>query len=271
MAIYRQVQTSFWTDAKVVDDFTPEDKYFYLYLFTNPHTNLAGCYELSMKVMSDETGYSRETIARILDRLEKVHGVLMYSKNTKEVLILNWYRYNWTASEKFRKPLWREISLVKNPSFADYLTDIFNHVGPNDVRMPKLGMDTVSDEGGYGIDTTVTVSVTDTVPDKGREVLGETMSILSEPVRQKLEEWLAYKKERRESYKPMGLKSLITQVHKREQELGTEAVIQAIDASMANGYKGVFYDKPRASPNKFTAGIVKADYSDFNEEEWIAN
>lgn len=27
MAIYRNVQLSFWTDNKVEDDFTPEDKY----------------------------------------------------------------------------------------------------------------------------------------------------------------------------------------------------------------------------------------------------
>ena len=40
MAIYRNVQLSFWTDNKVEDDFTPEDKYFYLYLLTNPQTGL---------------------------------------------------------------------------------------------------------------------------------------------------------------------------------------------------------------------------------------
>ena len=55
MAIYRSIQMSFWTDSKVVDEFTPEDRYFYLYLFTNPHTNLAGCYELSLKQASVET------------------------------------------------------------------------------------------------------------------------------------------------------------------------------------------------------------------------
>ena len=30
MAVYRTIHISFWTDTKVVDDFTPEDKYFYL-------------------------------------------------------------------------------------------------------------------------------------------------------------------------------------------------------------------------------------------------
>ena len=62
MAIYRNISMSFWTDTKIIDEFTPEDKYFYLYLFTNPHTNLAGCYEISMKQIVTETGYSKETI-----------------------------------------------------------------------------------------------------------------------------------------------------------------------------------------------------------------
>lgn len=56
MAVYRNVQTSFWTDSKVIDDFTPKDRLFYLYLFTNPHTNLCGCYEVSKKQISIEIG-----------------------------------------------------------------------------------------------------------------------------------------------------------------------------------------------------------------------
>ena len=73
MAIYRTVSLSFWTDSKVTDDFTPEDKYFYLYLFTNPHTNLAGCYEISVRQMAYETGYIKETIERLIDRFKNVH------------------------------------------------------------------------------------------------------------------------------------------------------------------------------------------------------
>ena len=49
MAKGRLVSTSFWTDSKIVDDFLPEDKYLYLYCLTNPHTNLCGCYEVSVK------------------------------------------------------------------------------------------------------------------------------------------------------------------------------------------------------------------------------
>lgn len=137
---------SFWTDNKVSDDFTPEDRYFYLYLFTNPHTNLCGCYEVSIKQMSNETGYSKDSIENLIDRFEKVHKVLRFSKETKEILLLNWSKYNWTSSEKFRKPLAKEIDSVKNLDFRAFLIEIF--------------------ENGYGIDTTcidTSVTVTDTI------------------------------------------------------------------------------------------------------------
>ena len=52
MGLYRNLHTSFWTDNKVEDDFTPEDKYFYAYLLTNPQTNICGCYEVSFNQIS---------------------------------------------------------------------------------------------------------------------------------------------------------------------------------------------------------------------------
>ena len=151
MAIYRNIQISFWTDPNVTDEFTPEDKYFYLYLITNPHTNLCGCYEVSKKQVSWETGYSSDTIDRLIHRFEAVHHVIQFNAETKELLLLNWYKYNWTTSEKFRKPLQKEIESIKCERFKEYLTKAFEG-------------DTVSIPYQYGMDTTVTdtVTVTDT-------------------------------------------------------------------------------------------------------------
>lgn len=178
MAIYRSVQMSFWTDAKVVDEFTPEDRYFYLYIMTNPHTNLAGCYEISLKQISDETGYSKETVLKLIDRMEKVHKVICYSEGTKEILIVNWSEYNWTKSEKFRKPLFDEIQNIKNPDFKAFLTDIYD------------GKDTVSIPYLYRSDTTVTVTVPNTYKYKSsskdnsdiknKEIIQKVISYLNE-------------------------------------------------------------------------------------------
>ena len=55
--------------------------------------------------------------------------------------------------------------------------------------------------------------------------------------------WLAYKRERREGYKPTGLKSLLTQVKNSAAEHGDAAVIDIIRQSMANGYQGIVFDR----------------------------
>lgn len=70
---YSNLSMSFWTDSKIDDDFTPEDKYFFLYLLSNPHTSVTGCYEISMKQMERETGYNTDTITRLIQRMQDVH------------------------------------------------------------------------------------------------------------------------------------------------------------------------------------------------------
>lgn len=117
---------AFWTDSKVVDDFTPEDKYIYLYCMTNPHTNLCGCYEVSIKQIVNETGYNDDTVKRLLMRLDQAHNVIRYSTTSKELLVLNWFRYNWSASEKLNKPLLAEIRAIKCDGFREYLAGRYN-------------------------------------------------------------------------------------------------------------------------------------------------
>lgn len=124
MAIYRTIQLTFWTDNKVVDDFTPEDKYFYLYLFTNPQTNLCGCYEVSLTTMAHQTGYNKETIIRLLDRFENVHKVIQYSPKTKEIFIRNWHRYNWQGGNQI-PCIKKEIEGIKDAELKKNVLNIF--------------------------------------------------------------------------------------------------------------------------------------------------
>ena len=81
MGIKRVVDTDFWNDSKVIDYFSPEDKYFMLYLLTNPYTTQLGIYELNIKKAAFETGYSTEALNVLLDRFENKYGMIKYSKN----------------------------------------------------------------------------------------------------------------------------------------------------------------------------------------------
>ena len=92
--IKRCVSTAFWKDDKVLNEFSPEDKYFFLYLLTNPHTTQLGIYHLPIKVASVELGYSIDAIKVLLDRFENKYDIIRYSKDTNEVAIKNYLRHS---------------------------------------------------------------------------------------------------------------------------------------------------------------------------------
>lgn len=131
MAKYRSVQMSFWTDSKVIDEFSPAEKLVYLHLMTNPHTSLCGCYEISKMQIAMETGFSISDIEETLNRLENIHGVIRYSCETKEVLIINWHKYNWTPSDKVASGVMKGINEVKNKQFLDFLNEVYDIVYPS--------------------------------------------------------------------------------------------------------------------------------------------
>lgn len=128
MAIYRNVQLSFWTDNKVLDDFTPEDKFFYIYLLTNPQTNICGCYEFSYSEISKQIGYSKETILRLLERFEKEHEIIKFDKKNKEILILKWYKHNWSTSEKTLVGVENVAKYIKTQEFKEYVLNIVESI-----------------------------------------------------------------------------------------------------------------------------------------------
>lgn len=59
----------------------------------------------------------------------------------------------------------------------------------------------------------------------------------------KAKEWLQYKKEKRQLYKPQGLKQLLRQISKKAGQYGDVAVISVIEDSMANNYQGIVWDR----------------------------
>lgn len=68
------------------------------------------------------------------------------------------------------------------------------------------------------------------------------LSPLPPTLREAVEKWVAYKGERREEYKPVGLQSLVTQITKAAEEYDEATMIDVITRSMAANYKGIVFD-----------------------------
>ena len=67
--------------------------------------------------------------------------------------------------------------------------------------------------------------------------------IIPDSLKAKMEEWITYKTERKESYKEQGMKSLLRQIENNQILYGVKAVCDLIDDSMANGWKGIIFDR----------------------------
>lgn len=66
---------------------------------------------------------------------------------------------------------------------------------------------------------------------------------LSEAVADKMRLWIKYKTERKEPYKEQGMKSLLRQVENQCMIFTDSAVCDLIEECMANGWKGLIFDR----------------------------
>ena len=122
MGIKRIVDVGFWTDNKVVDMFSPEDKLFFLYLLTNPHTTQLGVYPINKRVMAFELGYSLEAVCVLIDRFQNKYKLIRYSEETGEVAIKNYLRHSIVKGGKpVEDLLVKEISRVKDKGLLSYV------------------------------------------------------------------------------------------------------------------------------------------------------
>lgn len=122
MAKFRMVHTEFWNDPKTIEEMTPEDKYFFLYLLTNPNTKQIGIYQITKKQMAFDMGYSMETINSLLDRFLNHHDLVKYNEETREIAIRNWGKYNLNRGGKpMIDCVTSELTEVKDLTLIDYV------------------------------------------------------------------------------------------------------------------------------------------------------
>lgn len=131
MGINRIVNTDVWTDEKVLDNFSVEDKYFWLYLLTNPQTKQLGIYKLPIKIIAFQTGYSEEVVKVLLERFDKTYNIIKYNHETQEVAILNYLKW---AIVRGGKPvedcIKADMEKVKDKTL---ITFVYNHLANNDI------------------------------------------------------------------------------------------------------------------------------------------
>ena len=256
MGISRLVNTDFWIDETVIDQYTPEDKYFWLYLLTNPQTKQLGVYKLPRKLMAFQMGYSLDTVNVLIDRFQNKYGVIIYSDETQEIAILNYLKYSIIKGGKpVLDCIEKDIGQVKDKTLLGFVygkVSCFEDARETMAAIKeKLSVyDIYNDnDNDSNVPRNVPRIVTESSKSHKKESnkMDEFVSLidessLSEQVKESMKEWLAYKLERKEPYKPIGFKNLIAEVYNRTKKHGDSTVIEVMKRSMSNNWKGIIWD-----------------------------
>ena len=88
---------------------------------TNRKTSQSGIYELPLRVIEMDTGYNRETVEKLLERFAD-YGKIHYNKKTKEIMLLNWLKFNAITNLNIEKCVLKEIQNIK---CEDFLIDFY--------------------------------------------------------------------------------------------------------------------------------------------------
>ena len=70
MSTQRYISTSFWDD-EWIQELDPSEKLLYLYFMTNPLTNIAGVYKISVRRICFDTGFNQDTIGYLMTKFQK--------------------------------------------------------------------------------------------------------------------------------------------------------------------------------------------------------
>jgi hypothetical protein len=117
---------------------TPEQKLFYVYLITNPKVSQLGIYEFSERHASFELGFTTDVIIVMLRKFESM-GKIVWNQETREVCLVNFWRYNGSTSPKVLAHCKKVFSTIKDKSLIEHLKD-----AESLLEALKYSMDTVS-------------------------------------------------------------------------------------------------------------------------------
>lgn len=122
------IERDFWADSLIIDEYSPEDKLFMLYLLTCPRGSSIGIFKLPIKLMAFEIGYSPEAIRTLIDRFQNKYNRIKYDFNNQEIAVKNALKYSIAKGGKpVEDMVARELREVENDNLIEFVYENMVH------------------------------------------------------------------------------------------------------------------------------------------------
>lgn len=246
---YSQVYGSFWTgETGRALRTSPDAQRVAMYLISAPTANMIGFYYLPLPTLQHEVGITEEGAKKALRRLSEV-GFCRYDALTEFVFVREMARWQLGPSLKVSDNRHKNvIELLKLARKCPLLKDFRDRYGEAYSLPPAA-------EGEGGLKPLLSQEPEpEKEPEqekKGARLFGDEEKappadglpplppeLDNAEFRAALDGWLAYKRERREAYKPAGLRSLIATAARMARKHGAAAVAHAMEAAAGNNWAG---------------------------------
>lgn len=211
------------------------------------------------KMLADELDFEENTVLLALNALEQLNMIVADSGFFK---VAGWDEYqNVDGLEKIKEQTRRRVAAhrERQKALPDGMTS-----GNVTCNVTVTQSNATDKEKELDIDIKKEdkrKSVKETTRDIFDRLLPEYD--LSVMLQEKMTEWITYKTERKEPYKEQGMKTLLRQVENNASKYGSQALCSLIDDSMANGWKGIIFDR-LAQGEKNQYGIRKGGMTNAN-------
>ena len=123
---------------------------------------------------------------------------------------------------------------------------------PNTYYLKKYTLQKVSEIDRVSDSESVSVSVSDSVPKTVSHIKTKNKTNISPlppstdfgpELQRAVMDWLSYKDEKKQAYKPTGLKMLISKIKNSAEEYGETAVANLIQECMASNWQGIIFSR----------------------------
>lgn len=127
----RSINTKFWDDSYIIELETKE-KLLFLYLLSNPLTNLAGVYEITFKKISFDTGLELKEVKEIFSKFEKDKKII-YSNGF--IIIKNFLK-NQSCNETMLKNVEKTVNQLHSNIKKIYIDFVKPSIAYHSLSIP---------------------------------------------------------------------------------------------------------------------------------------
>ena len=227
MGKLRSVNTKFWLDP-FVEDLKPTDKLLFLYLLTNPLTNLLGVYEITINRICYDTGLTRQMVANGLEGFGRVRKAFFI----ENYMILP----NWLKNQNLN----RNMKIAVEKEFNALPKSLRDRLYPNGSESLWNGSESFPNGSEIESEVEVESEIECESETKRKNKEQFDFSFADDDFLPTFKNWLEYKKKRNETYKTQQSVELAYKKLLNLSGNNPKIAREVTEQSMANNWAGLF-------------------------------